>query len=328
MAGVVFACSESSGIERVAGAVENTTATYHNAPRSRAAMINSGASQISRVILPAALSSARVHMVCYTTAADTDSTGQWWVLYDAAGVGILRLFGTGNGATGNIQYWNGSAWANLGASFSCFTLIGKIEMEIGVVTGVGGSAEVSFNGVSIASGAIGNATAALKRVDMRHPDDANSTLYSECIVNDYNRTLVGCFVETEAPTADGTDTAGTGTYADLDEAVNDAEATVLLLTNAGDQHSFTSPARTGTHADGHILAVTVAFEMRRDIGGPQSARFYLKIGGVRYYGDTFLLTTALLPYQYAWVLNPATAAAWTQAEAEAAGLEWGIEAVA
>jgi hypothetical protein len=47
----------------------------------------------------------------------------------------------------------------------------------------------------------------------------------------------------------------------------------------------------------------------------------------RYYGTTFALDVIPLAYQYTWQLNPATGVAFTAAEANAATLEWGWEAV-
>lgn len=149
---------------------------------------------------------------------------------------------------------------------------------------------------------------------------------SEVIVSDSN--TVARRLESEVATANGTDNVdGTGSYVDIDEiGLNDSD--VLILNAAGQKRSFTSPARTFNSVNHTPKTVTVSARMKRDATGPQNARFYLIIGGTRYYSTTFALADGFLTYQYSWDTNPATGTAWTYAEAQSASLEWGIEALA
>lgn len=323
MTGLVFAGSEISAFGMPASAFsETTTGGSYRASYSRGSIraVGSGISFTAK--LDSAISEGWISCRLYANW-DNDGDDTTIELKDSSGVGIIRLM-TPAYSVFRTQYWDGSTWVTFGSDIA-LTANSLFELVIYFVTGGSGEAAILINGVLVSSGPIGTATNALKTVELGDADDNLGTNLSEVIIMDGGDSLVGAALETEAPTADGTDTDGTGTYADVDEyPYNDSD--FLVLASAAERHSFTSPARTGTIDI--ITGVSVAARMKRDASGPQSARFYLKIGGTRYYGTTFALTLGMDGYQYAWPTNPATGTAWTTTDAEAAGLEWGIEAVA
>lgn len=140
-----------------------------------------------------------------------------------------------------------------------------------------------------------------------------------------DQSLVLWNLRTASPSADGTDTGGIGGVANVNAAAL-TDSTWIEFAAAGDRRSFVAAARSLTQM---IKGVTASVRaMRVDATGPQRIRPYLLISGVRYFGPSFLLTTGLAPYQHTWETNPATGAAWTNAEANAASLEFGWEAVA
>lgn len=325
---IAFACSETSGFNMLGSSVLEYTggASYYNTARSRAALQQN---TTARATVPDVLSSFRLKFL--RRSGTWTSTGAMFTLYTAAGVGIIRMFKTSSTAW-RLDYWDGAAWQVASTTVPYNTNL-VVPMEFKVVTGVGGSVEIYSNDVLVESWPIGDVTGSLKYIDFTLLGGTGTTahreVFSEVIIADTSRSLQNVVVETEAPTGNGADVDGTGTCLDVDEAVNDQGGTVVNLSAAGMRRSFTAPARTATHESGNILAVTVAADLRMaDDGGPTKARFYLVIGGTRYYGPTWTLTNSLMGYQHAWNTDPSTGAAWTKAAAEAASLAWGVEAVA
>jgi hypothetical protein len=131
--------------------------------------------------------------------------------------------------------------------------------------------------------------------------------------------------EIKPPTSNGADVDGTGTWADVDEQTT-SDADLITLNAVGQRQSFKAAARTQTQAV--VTGITVSCRAWYEAGGPTGIKPYLTIAGVRYYGAVFALDLVPLAYQYTFDVNPATLVAFTTAEANAATLEWGWEAVA
>ena len=319
---VSFMGSEVSALN-VAGAIaENTTAGNFRAANGRAAINLLGNLESCYGEWDSAVGEGWIHWVA-NSSYDNDLTDNVLIVTDGSAVNLFRLM-TSAVATFQAQYWSGGAWNNVGATFGVDTALS--EFVVHLVAGASGSFEVYQDSTLLSSGTFASTATDMKRATFYSSDDASSINFSEVMLGDAANTLIFTVCETEPPTADGTDTAGTGTYADVDEVpFNDAD--VLVLANDGDNHSFTSAARTGGLAV--VLGVSVGARMRCEVTGPQNARFYLKLDGVRYYSDTFALTTTHAAYQYTWDTDPRTSfEPWSLTDAQGAGLEWGIEAVA
>lgn len=323
---LVFAGGEASAVQPGGLAVESTTANSFRAANSRLALSSSGPSHPWSVTIDAAITNGSFKVQWWTNFVDTDDAGHFLELRNSAGTGQLRMNCSGNGTVMGLQYWNGSTWVQVGANWnpSIYTNV-MVEIVIKFTCGASGTAEIFFNGTSMASGSIGSATTNIKSGHMWSPDVGATWWFSECMFFDGADSMIASVVETEAPTANGTDNSdGTGSYTDIDETIT-SDADRITLTAAGQKRSFTSPARTSTLAE--VLGVTVSARMNRGSTGPQNMKFYLLIGGTRYYSSTIALGLGYAAYQYAWPLNPATGLVWTAADANSATLEWGIEAV-
>lgn len=319
---VLFACTETSGFKRTG--VENTVAPI--AGRSRCNLGGGGGTY--RFDLPSALPAG--WFSCQNKRTNTGS-GAEVEFFAADDTPVFRIYKTAT-STCRIDYWSGSAYV-IGATFTVGYTGGNILCQIEFSTGTDGSVSYYEDSELVYTLSIGSATSSISYgiiTPLGNTASASSTnaAVSEVIVTDTERNLLYCQVETEAPTADGGDIDGTGSYADVDEAANDGGSACILMATVGDQQSFTAAARTSMYPDGVILAVTVAVDMRRGGTSPPRARFYLKIGGVRYYSPIFDVDTAFRGYQYAWDENPATSAPWTPTDANDAALEWGVETVA
>jgi hypothetical protein len=196
------------------------------------------------------------------------------------------------------------------------------RVDIEVVGGSSGSINIYRDG-SLHSSVSGNwpQLTAITGVASKLYQNSGNSLFSSGIVS--STPILNATSELEPPTSSGTDTGGTGTYTDVDEAIK-VDTDVVSLTS-GQNESFKGAARTQTR--NNVLGVTASARACYEAGDSTQMKPYLKIGGTRYYGNTVTLTLTMAPYQYTWTTNPSTSLPWTVSEANDANLEWGWEAV-
>ena len=135
---------------------------------------------------------------------------------------------------GQIQYWDGADWQDLGDPFN-FSQNTITETDIELTTGASGYAEVFHDNVMVAGGSIGSATNSFKQIDLEYGGTAAGTplsYYSEIVIAEMSDiSLQGINLETEAPTGNGSDTDGTGDYQDVDDPETADTGDVINLTN-------------------------------------------------------------------------------------------------
>lgn len=259
-------------------------------------------------------------------------TGTLFSALNDAGVEVLRVQATAAG-TFQLQRWNGSSWVGVTAAVSGMTSTANRRWSVDF-TGLGtalGTLRLrcvfdSTDGLTIDEMVAGLNLSAISNVaQMRaYSTGGNSYEMSEAFIKDgsgvaamgYNNQL-----GTAGTDADGT--AGTIT----DSNTTSIDPTFASVPNVGSARSWRAAARNF----GGRVVKAVQFEARLRRGtGPQSVRPYLKIGGTRYYhpSSPVALTASFADYAFLWDSNPATGAAWTEAAANAATLEFGIEAAA
>lgn len=128
------------------------------------------------------------------------------------------------------------------------------------------------------------------------------------------------------PTADGNYTAwtpstGTSHFALVDEQTPNGDTDYNAATTEGDKDSYTfANLPTG---DWDIIALQVSLNARRFDPGTKYIRPFLRISATDYAGASQLLAESYLAKLQIWETNPATAAAFTEAEIDA--LEVGAE---
>jgi len=312
-----LATEAEAQIQSTGAVAETTSGTTYDSSWSRAALSESGGNDST--------SDPGVAIADYWASflyqfGSSPGTGQPWQFADNAGTQMFRanLVGT---RTVQFQYWNGSAWTNIGSTYAFASSSVNYRCDLHVVPGASGSFEFYVNGVSVLTGSASmTAFASLRK--FRHGPLGSTQYISEIVIA--SESTVAHRVKTVPPTANGTDTDGTGAITTINEAVM-STATYLELSTAGHKRSWVNanPSLTG-----NIRAVSVtAYAMRVDATGPQKIKPYVLISGTRYYGTTFTLTTGFLPYQYVWELNPATGVAWTAANVNSTAFEKGWEAV-
>lgn len=274
--------------------------------------------------------------ICATHYHGNDGTSlaagaaEYLKFLDSSKVGWLRVRMPTTVGTLVAEVWNGATWNSVGSGSIAMSGIQNKHANC-LVTGIGtsgGAIRMQFDGVTVfdLTGLDFTGFAGIRYVrwgclgtDSGRSDLSQFQLGTE--------TMVGRNSKTVAANSNGTDaTDGSGTYTDVNETgLNDG--TFIELTAVGHKRSVKAAARTlakptckGVTVNGRLMVV--------DGTGPQQVKPYLLIGGVRYYGTTFALTTGFKSYSYTWDQNPATAAPWTMSDVNSANLEWGWEAVA
>lgn len=323
---IVFACTETTGVSY--NTAEGTTA-YFNASLDRCGLPQGF---VGRATLNTPLLGGRMKLI--RRSGNWTNTGALCTLYSADGVGRLRFNKTSSGAW-QLDYYNGSAWVK--AFDLTYSLNSIVSHEIAWTTGTGANKlkyyyQDQFNTEIAITTNIPAITYADFNIFGGTGLASHNEYWSNIMFADTERTLAEVYFETEGPNAAGSDTGSTGSYLDVDETANDGYATMVQLTAPGARASFKAPARTfrnAGNAGAQCLAVTVAADLRtgEDVMlAPQYAKFYLLLGGIRYYSPSFLLSTTGKGYQYSWNADPSTGLAWDIGTATAATLEWGVEA--
>jgi hypothetical protein len=80
------------------------------------------------------------------------------------------------------------------------------------------------------------------------------------------------------------------------------------------------------YSAGTIGGIQQVVTARKSDAGSRSIRFVCRIGGTDYLGGTAVLTDSDFCHRYIWEVNPATSAAWTVAEVNAAEFGYRVEA--
>lgn len=323
---IVFACNETTGFQgRSGGAERSGSPTMWRTANSRSCISNNGFH--GNIYLREQLFSGRMRF--FRRGGTWTAAGTHCTFYDEDNVAIFRFYKVGNG-NWRFDEYNGTAWVTLVAGIPYRSRsVQPYEVSWNYTEEEGGTVTV-YDAEAPFAVADCLAHKAVSRIHVSPIGGTGQTAHregwSEIIVADNERSLVASKLESKPPNGNGTDLDGIGDYLDVDELTNDNGTTKIIFEADSERNSFVSPARTG---DEYILSVGVAADMRytEGEGTPTGARFYLKIGGVRYYSPTFELSLLYEGYEYSWNRNPATNQAWQRTAAQAATLEWGVEAV-
>lgn len=248
--------------------------------------------------------------------------GTYYAWRDASNVDQLRIT---NSATGTdwmkLEWWNGAAWQTAADFYAAWTddvavvVNWKIHASDGYVT-------IFVNGVSV-GGVSGINTSGMAPICRFANPSGGQQVGSVSEVLIHSESCYNSRVYHLPPTAQGDDAGGTGNYTAVDENTV-GTADYIAFDTAGQKSGFTSAARPITLTP---LGLTVvgAF-LRTGETGPLNVRAFLKIGGTYYYGADQAVGLTNTYLKEFWALNPATGAAWTAAEINAATLQWGWEA--
>lgn len=241
----------------------------------------------------------------------------------------FRWGGTGiNNLNLHLQYWNGSAWTTVGSSHTFQAAsVNRILIHI-KLDDAAGIVEWYNNGVLIASTSGIDSAVSITTLDNARfgPTDAgslrNGCVYSGVIVADEDIANVR-YLQT-AISGNGAETAWTGDYTMVDEAGrNDAD--IIYSANNGDVETYTKGALNSLYNTYAVKGVGVMARALCGITGPQNLQLAARSGSTNGFSANKALAIKWDQYREFFDENPATAAAWTFAEADAAQV--GVKAV-
>lgn len=234
---------------------------------------------------------------------------------------------TGSGWTLQWQYWNGSTWVNTGTTFVIlFSALYKYDLQ--VVCGTSFEFAITNNmaiePAVVQSGAVGALVTNIDSIIHKSCTGIGTQTtefdHSEWIWGD--EPTVGHRYALSPPTGNGTHTDGTGSFADVDEAVTSDLDFINLAAN-GDSKTFTHAAMS--IPPGTVKAVQVESRVRNVATGAQNVKARIRVGGVDYdQGASFAgIGTSFKPYVPQWTSNPA-GGAWTPTTAGQTSNEFGL----
>lgn len=320
---VLFAGSELTSFlpSDPALVLDNTATTAaRDTAYSRAALSISQSTSYADGTLTASATTCWWHGEVYIGASSASQA--LITLFNSSAVAVFRLYVSAS-STLQMQYWNGSAWTNIGATW-VYSGSTRYTFDMKVVCGSSGVAEFYVGGTLITSGTA-TMTSVTNIAKMRLSSNSSSlTYYSQVIAAD--ESTIGWKLPTLAPTGNSaTNTAWTGDYTGVDEAVLD-DVDTITSASAGGVETFTmsdAPTLSGYA----VKAVVVSMRARNAATGPQNIQAAVRSAAANYFSGTLTgIGTGYAPLLAVFATDPATSAAWTLANANAA--ELGVKSVA
>jgi hypothetical protein len=245
------------------------------------------------------------------------------VLYDTSDHVAYQMIRTGSG-TAQVQYWDfvSGAWVNWGGAISGLVVFGNQTHVWNITPGVGYQYYVDNILMSDDGGAVPS-NAATDIGGIRHFSTASGgtvCTWSQIMCASYD--LRDSHLMVKPPDGEGTYTDGTGTYADVDEAVlNDGDA--IGLPNVGDKHTFTHTAFPALPPGLAIMALRMNARVRVGGNTVSDGQMIARSAGVDSFSTDIDAPDAYEGRGREWVHDPATGALWTKAGADAAQIGLG-----
>lgn len=254
-----------------------------------------------------------------TTAADIPHLT---LLAGSTEVARVRFNEKDNGAyTARLDYWTGSAWVAVTGSVDLGVLtVNTLDLYFNKTTGdfeLYSSGTLVIDGAGLPLSGLGSITGCRYL-----PTHFVGGVASELVWS--TDSTVGAAVFHRWPSADGANTAWTGTYEDVDElAYSDAEG--ISSSVANDKETF---VHTGATLTGYLIrGVSVNIRAKKGSSGPTQIKGVLRISGTDYpHATAQALGVGFGAHCFVWTVSPATGIAFTAAEA--AAMEFGVQAIA
>lgn len=253
----------------------------------------------------------------------------WFIrLYNSAGTVVFQIIYSAVN-TLQAQYWNGSAFVNIGPTAPIIAN-NKYTFDLKVVCGAAGGFELWANGTTLILSGSASMAAVDNVVRRRWSPPTNNTtstnnlFISQVIVSE--QCTIGHRYYSKAPTGNGANTGWTGDYTAVDEVVL-SNADFIEGTVENSVETFTGPAVT--IPSGVVKAVVVSGQLKNSAGGPQNAQAALRKAGVNYFSANIAgVSTVYGPAQAIFHNDPGTGVGWALSDAVAASLEFGFKAAA
>lgn len=313
-----FAGSEQEAFVATGAATWTTTSGFFDSTYSRGGLSVTSSTAFTTPSFTGGPFTTEVWFHGRLRFAGGTGTGNLVSIYNGSGTEIFRL-AAASGPVLQMSYWNGASFTNIGSGVS-YAASTAYEIDMHVVLGGSGSAELFIDRASATSGSA--SMTSLTSFDKAAVRGNNSSCgWSQVICADVS--TVGWKLYTLPPTGNGTGTAFIGDYTAVDEGTLD-DADFVESTGSGDVETFTyTPPTLGS---GTVKAVVVSGRVKNSAA--ENAQLVIRRSGTNYFTSNLSgLGAGFAPFVNIRETDPATSAAWTQANAVAAGNEFGIKHV-
>jgi hypothetical protein len=167
----------------------------------------------------------------------------------------------------------------------------------------------------------GTLSPAFATIDRYRPRSTGATYWSQSVAS--TESLLGKVLQTIVlDTNSATNTGMTGDVTDINEAVY-SDVGSLSSAAANQVSTF---FKNGLSTTGEILGIGVSARVKAGGSGPQNDQMAIRSSGTNFFSSTKALSVGYSITQNMFETDPATAAAWVNADAEAA--EVGIKSIA
>lgn len=237
-------------------------------------------------------------------------------LYDGSGVESFRLSQSEAGVLQMYYLASAGVWTAIGDS-ATITASAQQELDIKVVPGGSGSAELYVSGTRRSSGSAAMTQfASLRKARTFCP--VGRAFVSQFIIAD--EPTVGLRVLTCPATGVGDNNDGTGAYTDINEATFSDANYVSLTANAQVKTFDHSTSFTGLD----VLALGIGARVKVGATGIQNVQLVMDSTS-NYFSTTKAANNGYSNVFYSWATDPNTSAAWTAANASAT--KYGLKAI-
>jgi hypothetical protein len=319
---IPFAGGETEAFTIISGTVaESTSGGTYDSTYSRCSIAITGSTGVLNSLALGSLATAWTHFE-YNTAFISNAARTHIQWLNSSGTAVFRLQYSAGGGVLQAQYWNGSAWTNIGSTFSITTSRASIDVKI--VCGGSGSMEVYLAGSLVTSGSASMTSVTnIDKVQLLDNISGSTSYYSQVIVA--TSSTVGWKFFTKPPTGNGANTAWTGTFADVDETVV-SDADFITTAVANDVETYTGAALS--LGSGTVKAVVVSMRAKNDGVSPVNIQGALRRSSTNYFSGNLSINSGYGPMVAIWETDPSTSAAWVGSDAASATIEFGAKAIA
>jgi hypothetical protein len=246
-------------------------------------------------------------------------------VYNAAGTNIFKVLSTGGGH--QCQYWNGTAFVNVGVSVPISGNTQRFDLHI-VIAGASSLIELYRGGILLASTTFDGSNAAVAagvdhwRVRACDSFAGGQGAVAEMITSD--SPTINFRYSTRLPATLGSHQTwtGSGTIANVAKAtINDN--TFIQSPTAAQETTYKPAANTNVSGAQTILLTKIIIRGRLDSTGPQNIAGMFTIASTDYFSSNIPLTFGFAGHPIVFANDPSTGVAWTPAVAGGT-LEFGV----
>lgn len=336
MTEVLFAGGRLDSV-RISGSVtDSTTSTYRDTSYTDAALAFTGNpsifadffTQSGGVLSPETVVAGEdlyVHWEMGHSGTNYTTGASLITIYDSSGYPWLRVRCATTNNVPRIQYNSGTGpspvWTSIGAGTGLLTSSRK-AYDLKVTLGSPHSVEFSVAGSLVDSGTFSQASFTNAAYALLSSDINSGTVFISQILCTEGISTIGAKVHTRRATGAGTNTAWSGAYTDVNEAVG-SDASVQSSTSAGQKETHAIDD-VSLSAGQEIAAVFHWLRAKNDGVAPTNIKSVVRSGGTDYAtADLSGIGTSYGPVGARYDGDPDTGSNWTQGGFNAA--EFGFE---